>query len=196
MRHGASRHIAELERASESATVGEAAERLSETGIGLALVFVCLPFLQPLPVGGLSTVLGPFVLLQGWQLVRGRHKLWLPRWIARRPLSERGSRILLSAGRKVLRLVDPLSRPRLRAVAQAERASGAGIALCGAMLTMPIPIPLSNIACALPVVLWSLALLEDDGLFALLAWLALGASVLFHAAIASFGVDGLRWLLS
>jgi len=191
-----SRHLAALERAAQAGTLSAAAARLQETGLALVLVFVCLPFLQPVPMGGLSSVVGPFVILQGLQLARGRGALWVPDWIGRRRISARSAEVLLGAARALFRLTARFSGARLRPLARAGRAAGLGMVLCGAMLALPVPIPLSNIACAAPVVLWSLALLEDDGVFALLGWLTLAASLLFHAAIFRYGAEGLRRLLA
>lgn len=192
---GAERHVRALEAAVKGPmTLGETVERMHESGFGLVLVFVCLPFLQPLPLAGLSTVIGAFIALQGVQLARGRATLWLPRWIARRRLEERTLHSLLGFARRFFSVADRLTRPRLVALARAERAAGAGIAVCGVFLALPFPIPLSNMICALPVALLSLALLEDDGVLAALGWLGVFLMIGFHFGLVVLGADGVRAL--
>ncbi len=192
---GASRHVRALEAALEGTdTLGAAAERLKHSGFPLIVVFVSLPFLQPIPLGGLSTVVGPFIALQGWQLARGRKALWLPRWIARRDLNERTQDILLAAAKKFFALVDRVARPRLVELARSERASGAGIAVSGVFLALPFPLPLSNMICAGPAALLALGMLEDDGALSLLGWLGLLVCAAYHYGVAVLGADGLRAL--
>lgn len=193
---GAQRHAGALEAAlTGPKTLGEAAERLHHAGFPLVVLLVCLPFLQPIPMGGLSTVLGPFMALQGVQLARGRKSLWLPAWIARRPLEAKTAGVLVSAARKFFAFADRVTRPRLVGLARSERAAGVGIALAGAFLSLPFPIPLSNMVCAGPAALLSLALLEDDGALALLGWLGLFFCAAFHFGLLVLGADGIRALL-
>jgi hypothetical protein len=191
----AERHLRALEAALDGpATLGEISVRMRHAGFGLVMVFVCLPFLQPLPLAGLSSVIGPFLALQGLQLVRRRDALWMPAWIGARRLDERTLAVLLGAGRRFFRAVDAVTRPRLRPLARSERAAGAGIVVCGAFLSLPFPIPLSNMFCAAPVVLFSLGMLEDDGLLTLGGWLGVLLCAAFHAGVAMLGVDGTRAL--
>lgn len=189
------RHLRALEDAVRGPlTLGELVNRMKHSGFGLVLIFVCLPFLQPVPMGGLSTLIGPFVILQGIALARGRREPWLPGWLARRRLSERVIHILLGTARLFFRQADRFSRPRWTVLARAETGAGLAIAACGLLLCLPFPIPLSNMACAFPVVMFSLALLEDDGLAAALGWAGMLLSAVFHAGIAVLGAEGLRAL--
>ena len=189
------RHLRALEAAVDGPlTLGELVRRMRHSGFGLIVVFICLPFLQPLPLGGLSTVLGPFVALLGVQLARGRKELDLPGWIEERRIETRTVHLLLGAARWFFGLAEKVSRPRWRGLARSERAAGAGIALSGALLSLPFPIPLSNAICAGPATLLALGMLEEDGLLALLGWLGLALSIAFHAGLALLGAEGTRAL--
>ena len=72
-------------------TVGDPAELLPLQGLlaglgrrafGMLLFIATLPAFIPIPVGG--AISGPLVMLIGVQLLAGRHKPWLPRFIAER----------------------------------------------------------------------------------------------------------------
>lgn len=177
-------------------TLGELTHRLRHSGFSLVVVLVSLPFLQPIPLGGLSTIVGPFIAWMGWRLFTGARELHVPRRFASSRLDERAVRILLGVSRRVFGLVERISTPRWRGLAAAESAAGAGIALSGALLSLPFPIPLSNMICAGPATLLALGLLEEDGLLSALGWLGLGLSVCFHAGLAMLGGAGLRALFS
>jgi hypothetical protein len=189
------RHLRALEAAVDGPmTLGELARRLHHSGFGLLVIFLCLPFLQPVPLGGLSTVIGPLVALQGLQLARGRKELYLPGWLADRRLEAKTLRLVLGGARRFFALAEKLARPRWRALARSERAAGAGIALSGVLLSLPFPFPLANVTCAGPAALLALAVLEEDGLLALLGWLALLVSLAVHAGLVMLGVAGARAL--
>lgn len=189
------RHLRALEAAVDGPmTLGELTHRMRHSGFGLVVLFVCVPFLQPLPLAGLSTVLGVFIALQGLRLLRGRSEPHLPEWLARRSLEARTLHLLLGAARRFFSLADRFTRPRLRPLAANERAVGAAFALCGALLALPFPIPLSNMICASPAALLALALLEEDGLVALLGWLGVLAMIAFHVGLLLLGAEGTRAL--
>lgn len=189
------RHLRALEAAVDGPmTLGELAGRMHHSGFALVVIFICLPFLQPLPLGGLSTVLGPFVAILGVQLARGRKELRLPAWIADRRLELKTIRLLLGGARTFFSLAEKAARPRWKALARSEAAAGAGIALSGALLSLPFPIPLSNVICAAPATLLALGALEEDGLLSALGWLGLLLSVSFHAGLALLGASGTRAL--
>lgn len=189
------RHLLALEAAIDGPlTLGELTGRMHHAGFGLIVLFVCLPFLQPLPLAGLSTVLGVFIALQGVRLVQGRKEPHLPDWIARRRLEAKTWHLLLGAARRFFAVAERFARPRWRSLAANERASGAGIALCGALLALPFPIPMSNMVCATPAALLALALLEEDGLIALLGWLGIFVMISFHVGLILLGAEGTRAL--
>ncbi len=189
------RHLRALEAAVDGPlTLGELVRRLHHDGFALLVIFMCLPFLQPLPLGGLSTVLGPIVALLGVQLARRRKELTLPAWIAARRLEKDAVRLLLGAARRFFALAEKISRPRWRALAAGERAAGAGIAVSGALLALPFPIPLSNLICAGPAALLALGALEEDGLLCALGWLGMLVSIAFHVGLILLGAEGTRAL--
>lgn len=191
------RHLRALEAAVDGPmTLGELVHRMHHSGFGLLIIFICLPFLQPLPLGGLSSVLGPFIALMGVQLARGRKELRLPGWIGDRRLDAKVLHLLLGAARKFFALADKAARPRWRSLARSELAAGAGIALSGALLSLPFPIPLSNMICAGPAALLALSVLEEDGLLAVLGWLGLLVSIAFHVGLAILGAEGARALFT
>ncbi|MEQ1920087.1 MAG: exopolysaccharide biosynthesis protein [Elusimicrobiota bacterium] len=189
------RHLRALEAAVDGPmTLGELTHRMHHAGFGLIVLFVSLPFLQPLPLAGLSTLLGSFIALQGVQLLRGRTEPHLPDWIGRRRIEAKTLLLLLGAARRFFALADRIARPRWRALATHKRAVGAAMALCGAFLALPFPIPLSNMVCASPAALLALALLEEDGLIALLGWLGVLVMIAFHAGLVLLGTEGTRAL--
>ena len=109
-------------------------------GFDLLLVLICLPFLTPIPLLGLSTPFGLVVFLIGARLALGRQP-WLPRRIWKRELPGGFITKLLSAATRVVRWLEVLLRPRLRFLHEQvlfRRVSGALIMASGLLLLLPV----------------------------------------------------------
>ena len=171
-------------------TAGDPAELLPLRGLlaglgrrafGMLLLVAILPAFIPIPVGG--AISGPLVMLIGVQLLVGRRRPWLPRFIA-----ERGPH--RSALLRFYRLIVPwltklenVVRPRLPHLLHQRLAAlltGLLLVLLGFLLSLPIP--LTNYLFGGLLLMFALALLERDGALLLVAWA--GGIV----AIAVFGV--------
>ncbi len=129
-------------------TLGELAARLGEDGFPLLVVFLCLPFLQPVPLAGLSTAIGLYIAFAAVQHARRPGVPWVPEWVARRRVEEKTLRSLLGAAERVFGWVEKLARPRLSGLARRHDLTGGVIAAMAVMLLLPLPIPFSNMFCA------------------------------------------------
>jgi len=190
-----SRHLEQLNQAIHGkVTLGEIVHRMKHSGFGLIILFLCLPFLQPLPMAGLSTAFGAIILVLGIQLILKRSSVWIPRFVANRELSEKAGHLLLDAATKFFKFIETFVKPRLGFIAARETFIGFVIVISAIVLMLPIPIPLSNIICAAPIALMALALLEKDGLMAILGTLGCLFAWTFHIAIFMIGFEGVKLL--
>lgn len=170
----------------ESLTVGELVDLASEGGFGFligVLALIAIPFF------GLSTPFGLAIALIGAQLMLGRARPWLPERARRRELSmgmlDRVAALLESRTRWLARSTrrrwERLITPRL---------IGLGIVLLALGLALPLPIPGSNLMFLIPLLVYSIGLLERDGLWIALAHACLVADL---ALMVAFG--GAVWLV-
>lgn len=172
-------------------------QHFAARGHALLALFLVLPFLQPVPLVGLSTPIGLAIMLLGIFLVLGKPP-WLPRRWLDRELSPTLVRRVAAGGQKLLGRVERFIRPRgrwLHTHPWAHVMAGGIIAISGFELALPLPIIFTNTMPALVIAVLSVGLLEQDGL-----WVAVGG-LLFCAVAAVFfslivlPVVGLRWLL-
>ena len=144
---------------------------IGDRGLGALLLLFALPNLLPL-LPGMSLVTALPLILLAAQMVAGRHQPWLPRWIMR--LSVEKSRVLRGMPRVliVMRLVERLIRPRLSVVTGrgATRLMGA-MALILSLIAW-LPVPGLHYGPALVIAMFGLALINRDGVLALVAALA------------------------
>jgi hypothetical protein len=131
-----------------------------------ALIFVfAFPNTIPLPPGA-SSVLGAPLLFLTAQLALGRRP-WLPSFIARRTIERAQFAAMVQKIAPWLARIERLLRPRLHVLVRppVEYLIGALCFLLAVILFLPIP--MGNMPPAAAICLFSLALLERDGLWAI-----------------------------
>lgn len=104
--------LAELSQtAGKRVSLQELMTALSDRSFAALIILFAAPNLLPLPPGS-STVFGVPLILIASQLLIGRPRLWLPRWLRERSLDGRTfSRITAGIG-PFLRRLETLARPR------------------------------------------------------------------------------------
>jgi hypothetical protein len=162
-------------------TLGKIVEHVE----GEALLILCLvsilPFLQPIPIPGLSSVLGFIVLLQGIGLMFWSKPLLTKKMRSVNISHERFEMIYKAAQKfssfttKISAFKHPMTNTRVSHVL-----CGIAIVLSAAFLSLPLPIPFSNLVPALSIFLICIGLLEED-LVLILIGMGITATVLWMA---------------
>lgn len=167
-------------------SLGEALDSLKTSAFALSTVLLCLPFLQPLTLGPLSSAGGLVLCSLGWQLLRGREVVWLPQRIYEIKPSTKLWERLLGLCRWLIKVLAKLTRERLVSWVDGrfgERLCGGLIALGGALLVIPAPIlPFNNTLPALAMLFAAIAILERDGVMVLVSMFWICATVAYFGA--------------
>lgn len=181
--------------------LGEVLDSLKSSALALSTVLLCLPFLQPLTLGPLSSAGGLVLTSLGWQLYRGRERLWLPAKIYDIKPSTKLWERLLGLCRWLINLLARITRERLTSWVDGragERLCGLLITIGGVLLVIPAPIlPFNNTLPALGMLFAAIALLERDGLMVLVSVFFLIATVayfgVFFYALWFLGAEATQW---
>jgi hypothetical protein len=179
-----------------SVTLREVIQVLRGRAYTLLLILLALPFCTPLPLPGVSTPFGLIIALIGFRLAL-RRKPWLPRHLLDLQVPPRFFARLLGATRRLVRILEFVLRPRWSYLLDTHflhHGYGAIVCICGILLLLPLPIPLSNGLPALTVVLIGSATLERDGYCLVAGLLAFGITLCFFAAIFWGGTEVTLWL--
>jgi hypothetical protein len=184
------RLLALCEKAKEHPlSVGEVFDFLAGKGRSLILIFLAIPFCQPIQIPGLSTPFGLVIAFFGLRMIFGKHVL-LPKYLRAKTISETKIRKISNM---ILKITDKLKffiRPRLSWVCHHPKMQVTnGLAICffGILLALPLPIPFSNILFAWGIVFIGIGILEDDGIFVLLGhFVALVTLILFFVVLLLF----------
>src|SRR5688572_26249986 len=149
----------------EKFTMGDLVDKAAEGGFGFLvgiLTLIAIPFF------GLSTPFGLAISLIGAQMLLGRSTPWLPQRARRRPLRmSMLDRVLGLLARRTRWLARSTRRRWERAVN--IQVIGLGVMLLALGLALPLPIPGSNLIFLIPLFIYSIGLLERDGV-----WIVIG----------------------
>jgi hypothetical protein len=171
-------------------------EKVGNSGFGTIAGILTIPMLIPLPIPlpGFSALVGVGIILVGCQLALGYDKPYLPQRIARIELSPAASQKILKQIDRLLRPLEKMSRHRFSRFSNSWwgcRVSGVCLAWDALLMSLPLPIPLTNLVPAYTILFLAIGLLEFDGLFILIGYGMTVATTLFFASIA-----GTIWQLS
>jgi|SRR5690606_13351404 len=132
-----------------------------------ALLILCLvsilPFLQPIPLPGLSSILGAVALLQGLALIFIDRPL-LTKKMKSLKISHEKFEVIYRAAVKFSRFTSKMSVMKHSIIVSkvSRMICGTAIVLSAAFLSLPLPIPFSNFIPALSIFFICIGLLEED----------------------------------
>ncbi len=178
--------ILQEEQAPGGLTLNLLIERTERRGLFLVLILLSLPFITPIPLPGLSNVIGFVILLLAIRLAL-RMPPYLPRFVGERKLSPERMHKVLQASVRFLRFMEKWVKPR-RTDWLTWRAAQFGnallLALMAFVLFLPIPpiVPFSNSLPSYAIILMAASMMEEDGL---MIWLAYGVCLATLAYLTS-----------
>lgn len=151
----------------ETVSVAEIEAVLKGRGFASLSLILCIPFIQPVPLPGLSVVFGAAITALGLRLAFGSAG-GLPPFVKRRAFKTETLHKLIGGARRVFAYVERLFRPRLGVMLRPPLLNvvGISIAVSGLALSLPLPpvILFSNSLPAWAIICLSLGYLERDGL--------------------------------
>lgn len=163
----------------------------------LLMLLLSLPFLLPVPLPGLSTLLGLVIAAIALRLTLGQ-KPWLPDRLLDRELPPKFFPSLLAGARRVLRFLEVMLKPRqlwLTASPLFVQLHAFIILVAALLLLLPLP-PGTNFPPAVCIVIMAGGLLERDGRFILAGYFAFALNGVFFALVAIYGQKLVQMVLS
>jgi hypothetical protein len=179
-------------------TLNQLLFRSEGRGIYLFMIVLCLPFLQPIPLFGLSTPLGLMITVLALRHAIGLSPR-LPRRLGDRPLPERFKDAVLAGSTRVLKRMEKWVKPRRDrwlASSPSRWVHCSLIAILAFLLALPLPpfVIFSNVVPGFALVLVCISMMEEDGALIWMAYLAIvGNIVYFGALVASAHVILQHW---
>lgn len=167
-------------------TLGELFVLLEPLELALSGILFSAPFLQPVPVPGLSTPVGLTLAVLAVLTMSGRGHRALPRRLREHRLSAETVSKIITYTEKFLQTIQRLPHwnlGRAGRVLAHPRALGAHIVFMAILLSLPLPIPFSNTVPAWGIVFTCLAMIDANGFFILISYLLLIGNLLFFGSL-------------
>jgi hypothetical protein len=178
-------------------SIGRFVEMLGDRSFALSILIFSLPNSLPVPgIPGFSTLTGIPILLIALQIMFGRSAIWLPEKVAEKHFSHA---IIVKIVNKALPVISWLERyikPRMTFMCESlgERAIGFLIVVMSIILALPIVG--GNFLPGFSISLMALALLENDGIFAIFSMVFALCSVYIMYEIIYFVLSlAIKWML-
>lgn len=153
-------------------SIGEILNILSDKGQSLIILFLSLPFCQPIQIPGFSTPFGLAIAFIGLKMAFEKYA-WLPKGILAKPISPHALQQITERVLWVLKKMKGWIYPRIAWICYypgVHIVNGLLIFVLGILLALPLPTPFSNLMAAWSILLIGLGLLEDDGVFLLIGY--------------------------
>lgn len=150
---------------------------------GAMLLFFALPNLIPLPLPGLSSLMGIPLIFISWQLLLGYVHPWLPKVILNRAFTRTDFANVINRTYPYLSKVEKLLKPRLPIFTRLGFERFVGLLCLVLAFFVMLPIPLTNFIPAIVIAIFALALLAKDGLVLLLGIAASSVTLVFMYSI-------------
>ncbi|MFO1080644.1 MAG: exopolysaccharide biosynthesis protein [Reyranellaceae bacterium] len=177
-------------------TLDELLAGLSGRSFAFAILALNLPNCIPTGIPWLSTITGVPMVILLLQQMTGRTVPTLPRVIGRRGLPRGKLQDFLARSANVIRRLERSVHARhewaVRGLARRLLLGGWTLAI----VILALPIPFDNLFPAWAVLFFCLALIEDDGLMAMLGWLATLVTLAWTAFLLAVGHTAATSVLS
>jgi hypothetical protein len=151
---------------------------------------LCVPFLVPVSIPGVSTVFGA-ALTAAALAISARRLPWLPRRWLEKPVATAKLRATFEAGARRLEKLEGLLKPRIEPLAKLGRLNALMLAFTGLLLMAPFGfVPFSNTAPAIAAILLALGMLHRDGAFVLAGYASIALTLVYFAALIGAAIYG------
>lgn len=171
-------------------------DHLHFRGLPALIVLLCIPFLFPVSIPGLSIPFGVAIALCGLRLGLG-HNFWMPDFLLRREIPYDLLEKLVGSAAAFYSKVEKLVRPRMHFLQRWPgmiNLMGFMIMIGGILLSLPIPppFPLTNTIPGLAIIFMALGIMERDGVCTLIGYALAVVGALYVGLIFFLGAAGVQ----
>jgi hypothetical protein len=175
----------------EKVSVRELLDRLEGRAFGLLLLLLALPMCIP-NIPGISTIFGVLMVAPALQMIFGNKTVWLPKRICAWEFKRENLQSAIRGALPIVTRIERYVRPRWSFLVRPPVTILLGLQTLLMAFVLVLPIPLGNLPPGITVVMTALALLQRDGLLALLSVPAAAISTFIAMVMAKAAWVALR----
>lgn len=175
--------LSELELTQKPLSIGHMIEITGTKGFGILMLFLSMPSALPIPVPIFSIPFGTAIAFLLIQILIGRKTPWLPEKINQTTISISACKSMLKSSIKLLNATEHLIYPRWTWICTNKLAY---VLLLILTLILILPFPLTNTAPAAVLFLFSIGMIENDGVICAIAFLLGLLLACFYSVVAYY----------
>lgn len=171
---------------------------LGEKSHLILILFFSVPFLQPVPLVGLSTPLGVLIVIVAFYFMR-QQAPWLPKRFSHLVVPKQVLMKTIELIQKIWRYLETIITPRWPRLHDSQLfrvINFCVVAISALLLALPLPIPFSNTIPTIAIVLNTIGQLEEDGAIILLSFTAFAVSIAFFTGLGTGVFVGIERIVS
>ena len=167
----------------DTVTLGVIEKALEGRGFAAFALILCIPFIQPVPLPGLSIIIGFAIIAIGLRLVFARAG-GLPQFLTRKEFETKALRKFIAFAARTFSVAERFFKPRLDFMLRVPFLNVVGLSIVASGIALCLPLPpvilFSNSIPAWAVIFLCLGYLERDGLVLIVGHgLAIGTWIYF-----------------
>lgn len=173
----------------EKLNFGTLVKLLKGRGFPLFLILLSLPFCFPLQIPGVSAPFGIALAFMGFRIALGK-KMWWPKSWLKKEIPQKSLNRIIDWAEWGHGKIKKFVHSRMIFLSQNDRwhhLHGVLVIVMASLLSLPIPIPFTNMMCAFPILFLGVGMLEDDGLFIIIAYIWAFLTLVFFAGLIFLG---------
>lgn len=179
----------------ETIRLGDLIRSLGSRAFGPTLLLCALPEALPLPVAGVSAVIGTPLFIFSLQLLLGYREPRIPKWLSKKEFRRKDFERIINYILRYLARFEKVIRPRWQFATTPFVERLLGLLFLILAFVIMLPIPLGNMLPAIAIVVISLGLIEADGVLVVFGTIAsLVILVVMGSAIAALFSLAMQWI--
>lgn len=171
-------------------TLKELINLMSEEGVQFLIIILLAPFLIPASIPGSSTPFGILIILLEIAFLTNRN-LYIPDFIGKFELNRESVLKLFDILKKALGYVEKISKPRgvLSKKSYVLKINALINIILAVLLFLPLPIPFTDFAPAVAMLMLAVSTLEHDSYLMILGYLATIINLVYFYSVGYIGVE-------
>lgn len=160
------------QQSGDTVRLGELIQSLGSRAFGPTLLICALPEALPLPIAGVSAIIGTPLFIFSLQLLLGYPSPRIPKWLSNRSLKRKDFEKIVRQILRYLHRFEKVIRPRWQFATTPIVERGLGALFLVLAIVIMLPIPFGNFLPAIAIVVMSLGLIEADGVLVVVGAIA------------------------
>lgn len=178
----------------ETISVNDVLKRLDGRAFGLLLLILALPNCIP-NVPGISTIFGILLVAPALQMIFGAGSPWIPKRVGNMHIDPGTFRKVIDWAMPSLVRVEKFVQPRLQFLTEKPATIWFGIQTLILAGILMLPIPFANWPPGMGVATLAIALLQRDGLFAIISFCFFVASCIIAPLGIGMALAAMDWVI-